>query len=63
VGYLKEMISINIYTKLIDKILNAQEWLENNNVAYKIDMNWPLTYCTFKFYNKADANIFALKWV
>ena len=28
-GYLKEMISINIYTKLIDKILNAQEWLEN----------------------------------
>ena len=63
--HLKKDLTINtitVKTNSTNKIMNAINWLEENNIDYNIDFNWPCSYYDFKFNNKNDASFFALKW-
>ncbi len=37
-------------------------WLDNNNINYKFDFNWPSSYIYITFEDDKDANIFSLRW-
>ena len=37
-------------------------WLDNNNINYKFDFNWPSSYIYITFEDDKDANIFSVRW-
>lgn len=46
-----------------DKMLDGGfSWLDDNNIQYKFDFNWPSSYIYIRFKNSKDANIFSLRW-
>lgn len=46
-----------------DKMLDGGfSWLDDNNIQYKFDFNWPSSYIYITFTNAKDANIFTLRW-
>lgn len=54
--------TITVNTESTTKVMNAILWLEQNNIEYTVDFNWPCSYYDFRFQDKHDASFFALKW-
>lgn len=56
-------VSLNTKDKGLLILFEACQWLDNNNIEYKVDNIFPNVYYTFIFENEMISNTFALKFL